>query len=355
MKNALSIGLFLCFFTFCIQGNLLYAGEDGEILALTDSANPAQEDIGRIGERFIREVDILIPTLLREFGPPSRCAQFLTGSAPQCVQLLGGLAASLYLHKRVTSLVINNLVTTLLSMHDTLFDCHHSEGGLQAPTMCGTWGRAATVTAVSLPLIFYIQLKQIIIENYGTQLLHDATRKGIWLYMDGLQKSQYTQREANLKIIRELTDQLTQRDEELRALDTKLRQRIFAKASLVGQLPLMRALLRTDIEEEAEVAKHLPNIDERCAVCWSEFDGKAASALPLVKGSCGHVFHNRCIHSWHAVSRVCPTCRNPQPQSDLSDLILQWPAIPTPPTPPIAAPAEENVVVVAEPAGDHEN
>ena len=42
-----------------------------------------------------------------------------------------------------------------------------------------------------------------------------------------------------------------------------------------------------------------------CVICLHDFSS------PLVRLSCGHVFHKDCIDNWYTYKYTCPICRTP--------------------------------------------
>lgn len=44
-----------------------------------------------------------------------------------------------------------------------------------------------------------------------------------------------------------------------------------------------------------------------CGICLEQMD----SGQPVVKLSCGHIYHGDCINRWRRTSDTCPVCREP--------------------------------------------
>ena len=54
---------------------------------------------------------------------------------------------------------------------------------------------------------------------------------------------------------------------------------------------------------------YLKAIDDECSICNEEITKKNYFEIPLLKVSCGHIFHKSCIEKWVTKNSTCPLCR----------------------------------------------
>jgi len=46
-----------------------------------------------------------------------------------------------------------------------------------------------------------------------------------------------------------------------------------------------------------------------CPICYDAFEAELGENGPIVKTSCGHVYHKQCLGNWLNSQRTCPVCR----------------------------------------------